>query len=185
MLGSWTINPVKGMLPQKLASGWDEAFEKLLGAKYEPIVYVGSQVVNGTNHMIIAKQNRVTAEPNTAIVKVVLNEKAIDAAKSRFTIVSIDVLYENDGLMGGWSVVAEEPDAELTGVIADLTDDMMGAAYEPVIVAASQVVNGSNYKVLAIQTLVLASTVKHIVELTVNVPAAGAKPGILGIKNLV
>lgn len=185
LLGGWTINPVKGMLPQKLASGWDEALGTLIGAKYDPIVYVGSQVVNGTNHMIIAKQTRMTANSDTAIVQIVLNEKAIDAAKSRFSVVSIESLYENDGLLGGWTVSGEEADAELSKIVADLTDDMMGATYEPLVVAVTQVANGTNYKILANQTLILASTVKHLVELTISVPAAGAEPGILGIKTIV
>ena len=148
------------------------------------MIYVATQVVNGTNHMIICKQTRVTKDNEVAIVKVVLNEKAIDAVKSRFSVVSVEPLYESDGLMGGWTVQGTDVDDDLKNKIGDLTDDMTGATYKPLMVAASQVVSGVNYKVLAKQTLILASPVEHLVELTVYVDTAG-KASILGIKNLV
>jgi len=44
-------------MPQKAQSAWDGAdLDKLTGANYKPLVYLGSQVVNGTLHWFIAEQ---------------------------------------------------------------------------------------------------------------------------------
>lgn len=91
MFGGWILeNDFNvGTLPQKVASGFGEAFEGLLGASYEPIMYIGHQVVNGVNHAILCKQTMITKDPVEHIVKVILHEKAVDATKSEFSILEI------------------------------------------------------------------------------------------------
>lgn len=95
MLGSWIIeNDFNvGTLPQKVASGFSQAFEGWVGASYEPVMYLGHQIVNGTNHAILCKQTLVTANPEEHLVKVILHEKMIDAVKSEFSVLAImDIL---------------------------------------------------------------------------------------------
>lgn len=60
-------------LPQKAASAWS-VVENLVGATYKPILYVGSQLVNGTNFWFIAEQTLVTANPTRRLVKLAINE---------------------------------------------------------------------------------------------------------------
>lgn len=86
MLGGWNFDDFKGVnLPQKVASGFAAVFGGFTGADYQPIVYLGSQVVNGTNYLIIAKQTLVTKIPEEHIVKIVINE----APDGTFSLVSI------------------------------------------------------------------------------------------------
>ena len=73
-LGSWNISIAKGALPQKLATGITELFDNLVGASYTPLIYVGSQIVNGINHMVIAEQVLADADATKNIVKVVINK---------------------------------------------------------------------------------------------------------------
>lgn len=73
-LGSWDISEIKGCnLPQKVQSAFTAVTGELVGADYQPVLYVGSQVVNGTNYCILAVQTIITAEPEKRLVKVIIN----------------------------------------------------------------------------------------------------------------
>ena len=73
-LGGWNIDEMKGVnLPQKVQSAFTAVTGGLVGADYEPVLYVGSQVVNGTNYCILAKQTIITATPEVRLVKMIIN----------------------------------------------------------------------------------------------------------------
>ena len=73
-LGSWNIDEMKGCnLPQKVQSAFTSVTGELVGADYQPVLYVGSQLVNGTNYCILAVQTIITAEPEKRLVKVIIN----------------------------------------------------------------------------------------------------------------
>ena len=75
LLSGWDISEMKGCnLPQKATSAFTEATADLVGATYEPVLYVGKQLVNGTNYCIIALQTLVTAQPKKRLVKLVIHE---------------------------------------------------------------------------------------------------------------
>ena len=87
MAGNWSIlkmEPCK--LPQKLATGFSEIVKDLNGASYEPVLYCATQVVAGTNHMLICKQILVTNPPKEDIVKMVLHE----TLDGKFIILAIE-----------------------------------------------------------------------------------------------
>lgn len=85
--GGWKIADMEACkLPQKVATGFSEAFANLVGAAYTPVLYCGSQVVAGTNHAIICKQILATNPPMEHIVKVVLYENL----DGKFQIISIE-----------------------------------------------------------------------------------------------
>ena len=74
ILGGWNIDEMKGCnLPQKAASAFTEITGGLVGADYQPVLYVGSQVVNGTNYCILALQTLVLPEPKKRLVKMIIN----------------------------------------------------------------------------------------------------------------
>lgn len=75
MLGQINLEKFSGLttMPQKAASAW-AAVEKLIGAKYVPLVYVGSQLVKGTNYFFIAEQTLMTASQERNIVLLCVNE---------------------------------------------------------------------------------------------------------------
>ena len=50
-LGAWNVDEMKGCnLPQKVASAFTAVTGELVGADYMPVLYVGSQDVNGRNY---------------------------------------------------------------------------------------------------------------------------------------
>ena len=74
-LGGWDLSALKSCtLPQKAASAFSAVTGGLVGAEYMPVLYVGSQLVHGTNHCIIAVQTIITANPEKRLVKMIINE---------------------------------------------------------------------------------------------------------------
>ena len=75
LLGGVTILEQKEMtgFPQKAASAWS-VMSGLVGAKYKPMTYVGTQVVKGVNHFFIAEQTLLTTTGDRHIVLVTINE---------------------------------------------------------------------------------------------------------------
>lgn len=91
MFGKIKFEEMKGltMLPQKAASAWVKA-DELVGAKYTPLIFVGTQSTKGVNYWFIAEQTLVIAQPEKRIVKL-----AICEFEGKFEVVSesIEVIF--------------------------------------------------------------------------------------------
>ncbi len=86
--GGWKLAPMDPCdLPQNVATGFTQLLGELEGANYTPVLYCGTQVVNGVNHMIICRQTLVTPTTDEHLVKVIINESP-NAGK--WTLVLID-----------------------------------------------------------------------------------------------
>ena len=74
VLGGWNIDEMKSVnLPQKVQSAFTTVTGGLVGAEYIPVLYIGSQAVNGTNYCILAVQTIVTGTPEKRLVKMIVN----------------------------------------------------------------------------------------------------------------
>ena len=77
-VGSIEVVEQQGLtkMPQEAASAWS-SFDGSMGlygrAGYKPISYVGKQIVKGVNHVFIAEQTLIIAEPVRHIVIVKIN----------------------------------------------------------------------------------------------------------------
>ena len=71
-------------MPQHAAGAWS-VMSGLVGASYKAVAYVGTQIVKGVNHVFIAEQTFVTANPERHIVLVMINE-----FDGNFSLVSIE-----------------------------------------------------------------------------------------------
>ena len=67
-------------LPQKAQSAFTAITGGLVGAEYMPVLYVGSQIVNGTNYCILALQTLVLPDPEKRLVKMIINVDTKGAA---------------------------------------------------------------------------------------------------------
>ena len=75
-LGGWNLDEIKGWnLPQKVQSAFTAVTSEIVGADYEPIAYLGSQVVNGTNYRILALMKLVTPNAEKRIIKMIIHEE--------------------------------------------------------------------------------------------------------------
>ena len=88
-LGGWNYEEVKSCaLPQKAASAFIAVTSDLVGAEYQPVLYAGSQQVNGTNYCIFALQKAVTLSGEVRLMKLVINEEP----RGEYRLVSVSVI---------------------------------------------------------------------------------------------
>jgi len=73
--GAWNYADMPACnLPEKAATAFSKAITGLVGVKYTPVLYVGSQLVSGTNYCIICKTVTVTQEPIEGCVSMIIYE---------------------------------------------------------------------------------------------------------------
>ena len=81
-LGGWNLDDVKGCnLPQKVQSAFTAVTGDMTGAEYEPIAYLGSQIVNGTNYRILCKRRLVIPNSQPTRVKMIIHEELDGSAR--------------------------------------------------------------------------------------------------------
>ena len=85
-LGNWNLDEMMGCnLPQKAENAFTEVTSGLMGAEYMPVLYVGKQLVNGTNYCILALQTLVVPNSPKHLVKMVIHE-ALDGTTSLLSV---------------------------------------------------------------------------------------------------
>lgn len=119
--GEWEINNENGSysLPDNVNKAFEKALENYAGATFEPVAYIGSQVVAGRNHMILCKATTATENPETSY-KVVIIYEDLNGNAEITSVSDFDVEdYIGEGgsdpgmLEGGWFVPEETGEAEL------------------------------------------------------------------------
>ncbi len=92
MVGEYKLAPMQACnLPEQVASGLPQVLESLVGAKYLPVLYVGEQVVNGINHMLICRQTLIAQGAPEHLVQMVVNQSRDDGTLvGRWSLVSIE-----------------------------------------------------------------------------------------------
>jgi len=75
LAGGWSLfsDFPAAELPEALQKGFDDNFG-LVGASYQPVLYLGTQTVAGLNHLVLCKITMVTAEPVEIFALVVVYE---------------------------------------------------------------------------------------------------------------
>lgn len=92
MLGEYKLAPMEACkLPEDVAAGFAQVTGSLCGADYTPALYVGSQVVNGVNHMLICKQRLAAQGAPEHLVKLELHQGLDDGGKpGNWSVLSIE-----------------------------------------------------------------------------------------------
>ena len=166
MVGNWNVNINTNGMPQKVASAFAKLADTLIGAEYEFIAYLGSQVVNGTNHAILAEQTVLSGKDTKNLVVLIFNEKPNDSAA---TLVSIERVVEGGEPLGGTQVNVEfEIPVEAQEAFDDAFDGRLGAKWTPMALLATKVTKGTNYVYLVEETPVAREPVKSAMLVTVN-----------------
>ena len=164
MTGSWTINVTANGMPEKVATAMSKLNETMLGAEYTPIAYLGSQLVNGTNHAVLAEQLVTTGKDTKNVVVIIFNEKGMDC-----TLVNIERVLETGGVDGGITVdVKTDIPAEAKAEFDKALEGFVGSTIKPFAYLGSQVVNGVNYIFACEATSVTAEPITSVVLVTVN-----------------
>ena len=167
MVGNWEININVNGMPQKIATAMGKLNETLLGAEYEPIAYLGSQVVNGTNHAVLAEQTIITGRDTHNVVMIIFNEKPNEMEA---TLVSIERVVEGGAPMGGVNIIPPRVDIpeEAMNEWNAAFEGFVGSKVVPFALLATQVVKGTNLIFAAEMTPVVPDAKSKVVIVTLN-----------------
>jgi hypothetical protein len=165
-LGGWEVKVCDG-LPQKVATGLARFDEQILGAEYVPISYLGSQVVNGINHAVLAEQTLLTGRDTKNAVVMVFNEppKAMDVS-----LVSINTLVAGGHGMGAVEInMTTDIPVDAKAAFVKAFEGFVGSKVEPFAYIGQQVTKGVNYIFACTVTPVTLETQPQTLSLvTVN-----------------
>ena len=150
-VGGWSV-PQDTKITEEELKIFNKAIEGLTGVGYEPVAYLGSQVVAGTNHCFLCKSTVIYPGATNRYTLVYIYEK-LDGTEEILNIADIELPGAEDAdsnpIPGGWSY-ADDPsvDEKTASVVDKATEKLLGAEYEPVAYIGSQVVAGMNHAVL-------------------------------------
>ena len=152
---------------------FEKAMEKLVGVNYEPVAYLASQVVAGTNHCFLAKATvvRPGATPRYTLVYIYENLNK-ECRILNIEDVTLPGAQDGKATLGGFTF-AEDPaiTPEIASVMDKASATKLGATYEPVANIGSQVINGTNHVILC--------------KITAVAPGAASKFAVVQIRETV
>ena len=171
--GSWDIAVQIGKLPQKVATAFNNL--NIVGVEYELIAYIGSQVVNGTNHAVLAKQTILNGKDTENIVVMIFNEKPNDMDA---VLVSIDRVLESGGIMGGPHInVKTALDDEVMDIWDDAFEGFVGSTVTPYALLGTQIATGTEYIFAATLVTTALEPEEHAMIVTINPMTKKVKMG--------
>ncbi len=160
-VGGWEINTeFNCYLTEEEISRFEKAMDGMVGVSYEPVDILASQVVSGSNYAYLCMSKTVTAEPRSFWSMIVVYEP-LDGNPVISRIQEIDVLDlrtkeagNKEAVTGGWTIreASGKPvmfaDENATAAAEAVMFSQDGLALKPAALLATQLVSGTNYKVL-------------------------------------
>ena len=152
--GGWQVNngDIAVDKNKEVKAAFEKAVDKLDGCDYEPVAYLGSQVVAGTNYCILCKATPVVPNAKSSYVFMYI-AAGLDGSA---TISEIKDLGEestsSEPVLGGFEINQGKADLasnkEANAAFEKATSQIVGATYEAAAYLGSQVVSGTNYCIL-------------------------------------
>lgn len=170
---------------------FDKALEELVGATHVPKSVIATQLVAGTNYAYLCISTPVV--PNaTSYWSIVTVYKDLGGNVELIGIEEIDganVKITSGGageMTGAWSVRAKDKGISVSDAVDSALENHVGVNIVPVAVLATQVVAGTNYRILACGTVVSAEPVSYLYVIDVYASLDGkAEITSIGIFDLV
>jgi len=190
VVGGWTMpESMTGSMSNEAAEAFSKAQESNKGEMLNAIYQLGSQVVAGTNYMMLCTDGaRTEWKVATVYEDLSGNAEITNVADFDLGKYAQDKSGEagEQGLAGGWTVYKDpsgqgtELPEEVAAAFSEAMTGLTGADYLPCLYMGSQVVNGSNYAILCEQTLVTKDPVTNLALVYIYAPATG-DPEIMNI----
>ena len=170
------VDAASPVVTDEVKALFDKAAQGLTGVEYVPVAYVSSQVVAGTNHLLLCKATPTTPDTNTTYALVTLYEDLNGGAEItdiRSSDAQAPVAFDEP--MDGADAASESPEVteEAKEALTKATELLTGATYEPVALLSTQVVNGMNYTMLCKITTVTAEPKSDYAVVTVYANSDG------------
>ena len=170
IVGGWSIADSPAV-PDEVKELVNKAAEKMDGAVYTPVAYVASQVVAGTNHLVLCTVEPLVPDSKATYALVTVyedlqgNAEITDVYNSEAESLGN---YQDPEATGTWKltdppVVTEDAKNALEKATAAMT----GAEYTPIALLGTQLVSGTNYCMLCELTPVTANPEPYYAVVTV------------------
>ena len=168
--GSWK-RAADPALTEKVRKVFDKAFEGLAGVSYTPVALLASRTTgSGIQYRILCKATVVVPGAQEEYVVVTLQRGWLGKAEildigDPLCLTNLD--YE-EGAVGTWQE-AESPAMtdEATAAFNKATEGLLCVDYVPVALLSTQVVAGTNYRILCEATEVYPGAETHYAVMTV------------------
>lgn len=147
--GGWTT-PDSPVVSNEVKDVLAKATEKLTGATYTPVAYLGSQVVAGTNHRILCTMKPATKKAKkTYAIVTVYEDLEGNAEITEILNSKAEVKVTKEVTDGGW-IAPETPEVtqEAGEALLAATKNTAKGSFNPVALLGTQVVAGTNYCML-------------------------------------
>lgn len=184
--GGWEFTDHEAAaLPEEVRTAFDKAVEQFTGSELKPVAYIASQVVAGTNHMILCQAETTTEEPvksyQMAVVYADLEGNAELTSIKDFDLTAYtggnNAEISADQLAGGWSVpedaIGSEIPEDAQAAFNKAAEQFTGSDIEPLALLGTQVVAGTNYAFICKSTLTTQEPVSGIQIVTVYADLEG------------
>ncbi len=180
MSGGWELFANESnVLPDDVQAAFDKAKETFTGSELKPVAFLASQVVAGTNYMILCQATTTTETPSTSYQMVVVYAE-LERTAEITQIKDFDLLAYTQGegseintekVAGGWEVAEDKGSVVIPQEAKDAfdkaTEKLDGNELEAMALLGTQVVAGTNYAFLCFSTLQTEETIKGIQVVTV------------------
>lgn len=151
-MGSWAV-PEDSTVTEDHKKIFNNMTSKLDGFFFEPVAFLGSQVVAGTNYCFLCKP---TIKSNSGLhslslvyIYVNLKGEASLLSEERLVLPGTENAGKEAPVPGGWSYAeSTEITDKIKEVMSKATETLTGETYEPVAYVGYQVVSGTNHAIL-------------------------------------
>lgn len=145
-------------LPQDLASAFAALYGGRVGGAYKPLYYVGTQVVNGINHMLIVERTMLVSGGKEVkdFAVVVINIPAGDFKAEAATVVS-----EVDATD---FVLRDDIEKGIKKALVEFT----GANHKPILELGEQIVKGKNYHFICESRGIYPNAEPYLTHVSIN-----------------
>ena len=164
VMGGWEVSadfPMSALSDEQQAV-FDRATEGYVGMDLQPVCVLGTQVVAGTNYAFLCLGTPVVAEPEAGWYVAVVYEDLKGACEIR-SVEQIDVsepalaeTSDSETVLGGWAVTPKVTDdsiaitEEAASAFVAGGEGYVGMDLRPLALLATQVVAGTNYRILCV-----------------------------------
>ena len=171
----------------KVKKLFEKAFDGLTGASYTPVALLATKTTtSGTQYRVLSKMTLAVPDAEEEYVVVTLSRNwlgKVELLDIGDALAPTDLVQEQ--LPGGWSetgspVMTEEAKA----AFQKATEGLLGVSYTPVALLSTQVVAGTNYRILCEATVVYPGAEMHYVVMTIYEDLQG-NASILSISDSV
>ena len=178
--GGWTIPEGYGTtFTDDEQDIFNRAMQGLVGVSYHPVTVIATQVVSGTNRAYLCRGTLVTPGGGECWYVVTVYE-SLQGDVEILDIKELDYVSpiyftgeDNGQMVGGWTIVKPNSytiPTEAAQALEKANEGNLGYEYTPIALLGTQVVAGTNYRILAYGAPVTpdAQGALHILEIYVD-----------------